>query len=926
VDADGLKRAKVYRVLLTIVLHNLRGLEGDHAMGRLKFAKAIPVFLERYESDLKAWVNGVPEGTELTLLSDIRFMTDNAPLKIDELRHHKVFEGILQSETDLFVHNEDNDQVVHKDYSSGAAVSPEDALLIVQNGFHSRDGAAALLIKNRVVWKDLLYDAVVDVLSGKGKGSDNSSGTELELERWADSLLRAGLFVQPTDDEDNSNEEDADADGVDGRLMYSRSTMHRVPDSTGGGFQWSLVPMVDVEVSGKTAGNRKPLVVSVVPHSKIKSTLNQLYCCRRPNGVAPREDKDRKWRWATTTQRGEGVAVGMGINKMEGYVHSLYWGISRRRIAQFLNNKEERQICRALRAPSTLRHLPPVYRMNDKWQLDSAKMGSTHRWWPTFRNSTPDRHAKSPYRGYVAAIDVFTRYAWILPVQTKASSENDSIKCFEDALTWCEGVYNNNQSRGAEPKHRTLGGVAHRPKVVQSDNGSEFGLAGGKIRTVVDGQMLSSWLFAEYETPERRGTLSRFQQVLQTNLIERYDTVRPAAPQQQAYIEVFNKTFKKNLRDMILAGGIHHRTLRGNPSKQLELMVRACAKYNDSPHNSMPPHLTPHKLVLCMMTQGVPGLEPWKTAEEVVEFRKAHYIGHSEKKRKTSKADIDVGAFVRVALGEGRDYFDNDSTWQQKQSARENYTDRQAQKTGLRKALGSNYSTQIYRVVGRRAPHKMSALQYYIAPITLADLKQFGQSSLPSIAPGEHIMKRHIGFYAEHLQEVDVANLEPMVKCSLRGVVGENYGAKGTDCNPVNIADKTHEEDRDEPEVVDDDDGNGDDDGDGDDSNDDGDGDDSDNGSDDPPAPKTRAKAWAEKAPERQEAAHNALMGVPTQVAAPPVAAPPVAAPPVAAPPVAAPPVGVPPVPANTKKKTKPQPSGSRRSSRIRAAKEGEGP
>jgi hypothetical protein len=793
-DGRGLAKTTVYKVLLVQLLHNLRNLPDRNLLNRLRLVQALPIFVERYESADKAEADGVKQGVALTLLSDIRFMSDSMFISMTDpgFRDHTVFADLLQTDKDLFVLNEEDNSYVHKEFSEETPPSTADVLLILQNGFNSLLGTPALLMKNRVVWSNVLYDAVLRTLEDK-EG-------EQELQEWSKTLKSAGLYVAPGGR----------------RLMYTRYTMQQQSTVINGKtvFTWNQVPIFDIivededkkaEARGGQGGHRVPLVVEVVRHVDIKRTLEKLYCCTRPNGLA-----DRTTTTTTTNdvgdktpQRGEGVAVGMGINKLEGYVHSKYWGISRRRIAHFLNNKEERQICRALRVPSTLRHLPPVYRFNDKWQLDSAKMGSTHRWWPTFRNNTPDHNGFSPYRGYVAAIDVFSRYAWIMPVRTKASSENDSIECFKKALEWCKGVYDGHKDRVQEPEFRTLGGVAFRPRVIQSDNGAEFGLAGGKIRPVVDGAMLSSWEFSEYMTPERKGTLSKFQRFLQENRVERYDTVRPAAPQQQAYIEVFNKTFKKIIRDMVLAGGTHHRALRRNPSKQLEIMVNACAKYNDSPHNSMPPHLTPHKLALCMMTQGVPGMEPWKTSLEVVAFRKAHYIGHSEKKRKSSSSDIDVGAFVRVALGEGRDYFDNDSTWQEQRRARENYDDRQASKSGLRKALGSNYSTQIYRVVGRRAPHPMSALQYFIAPVTLVDLAQFRFTALPAIAPGEHIMKRHIGFFGEHLQVVDLEHLEPMQKCSLRGVEGENYGAEGTECNPFKIADATRQEDIEEGLVTD---------------------------------------------------------------------------------------------------------------------------
>jgi hypothetical protein len=769
-DGDCGPRTSVYKLILTQLLNNLRGLKDTRLVRRLRMLEYIPVFVERYESGVHAEGEGVRQGVPVTLLSGVRFVTDGGNLTVENIEEDAIFAGLLQTDSELFIPPAKSGQYTHRDFASATSDPPrnDDLLLIVQSGFRSHSGAHALLAKNRIVWNDVLYDAVLRILSAS-EGEHIADGSLLkQVEAWRGTLHSAGLRVQEG-----------------GKLGYHRTTRTRDKDSAGTGFVWNIAPMYDIQVSGDNAGTRKPLVVTVVRDGSIRSTLDQLYCCQRPNSLIRQ----------STPQRGEGIAVGMGINKLEGYVHSKYWGISRRKIAHFLNNKEERQICRALRIPSTLRHLPPVYRMNDKWQIDSAKMGSTHRWWPTFRNTTNDGHHLSPYRGYVAAIDVFTRFAWIHPIATKASSENDSIACFEKALGWCKETYLSGGSHTAEPLFRTLGGVAFRPKVIQSDNGAEFGLAGGKIRTVVDGQMINSWIFDEYNTKDRQGTLSRFQRVLQDNMVVRYDTVRPAAPQQQAYIEVFNKTFKKIMRDMILAGGVHHRILRRNPGKQLELMMGACAKYNDSPHSSMPPHLTPHKLALCMMTEGVAGAAPWKTAQEVVAFRKAHYIGHAEKKRKGSVDTIDVGAFVRVALGEGRDYFDNDSTWQEQRSARENYTDRQAQKNGLRKALGSNYSTQLYRVVGRRAPHPMSALHYYIAPVTMADLTQFGRTTLPPIAPGEHIMKRHIGFYAEHLLLVDMVNLEPMFKCSLRGVEGENYGAEGTECNPSFIAQETKEED-----------------------------------------------------------------------------------------------------------------------------------
>jgi hypothetical protein len=772
VDHDGCHaRTCVYQILLTSVLHNMRTLRTDSLVARLQLVQCIPIFMEKYESSPHAEAGGVPQGAPLTLLSDIRFVLDDSTISVVNLRTHPVYNGLLQTDNELFVQDDTADGYTHKDLSASSATrTDEESLLILRDGFSSPHGASALLGRNRVVWKDVLYDAVHQLLSPMEQPAAG------ELLAWQHALHRSGLRINPL------------PGTVKSRLTYHRTTSVRLPDSVNGGFAWSSTPMHDVVVSGDAIGSRQPLVVEVVRKTDIRRTLEHLYCCERPTGSKG---------GTTEKMKGRGVAVGMGINKLEGYVHSKYWGISRRKIADFLNNKEERQICRKLRAPSTLRHLPTVYRFNDKWQIDSAKMGNTHRWWPTFRNDTNDGHHLSPYRGYVAAIDVFTRFAWIKPVATttKASNENDSIECFNEAIEWCRNAYGIPETHSEEPKARTLGGVTFRPKTVQSDNGAEFGLAGGKIRTVVDGQMLSTWIFAEYTSSDRRGTLSKFQRVLQDNLVVRYDTVRPAAPQQQAYIEVFNKTFKTILRDMVLAGDTHHRTLRGSPAKQMELMMAACAKYNDSPHSSMPPHLTPHKLARCMMTQGMHGMEPWKTADEVIEFRKTHYIGHAEKKRKSGLSDIDVGAFVRVALGEGRDYFDNDSTWQQQRSARENYTDRQAQKNGLRKALGSNYSTQIYRVVGRRAPHAMSAHHYYIAPITLGDIAPFGILEIPATAPGEHIMKRHIGFYAEQLLLVDIANLEQMNKCSLRGVEGENYGAAGSTCNPTSTSRETQAED-----------------------------------------------------------------------------------------------------------------------------------
>jgi hypothetical protein len=246
-------------------------------------------------------------------------------------------------------------------------------------------------------------------------------------------------------------------------------------------------------------------------------------------------------------------------------------------------------------------------------------------------------------------------------------------------------------------------------------------------------------------------------------------------------VEVFNRTFKRLIRDIVLASRLNANELRNRPELQKFIMDKACAQYNDAPHSSMPANLTPAKLATHMFLQNtVPDSDanaPGRLADKVVEFRRKYYRTKNETGEDRvggkGKEEIRVGQFVRVTVTSGQDFADNDAKDDGEDGAasRRQRLDMQRLKDlkeRFGKGLGINFTTRIYVVVGKRYREERMPI-YYVAPATEDDF--IGAGMTQEVArqklrwmEDEYQIPRHIGLTREELLPVDVNTLQFMHK------------------------------------------------------------------------------------------------------------------------------------------------------------------
>ena len=417
----------------------------------------------------------------------------------------------------------------------------------------------------------------------------------------------------------------------------------------------------------------------------------------------------------------------MGINRLVEHIRAQYWGISRTQVGEYLRHISTRQ--QYQRPPTQKARIQDTRRvsvtyMNQMWMGDSSEFTKDMTWWPCYaKGSGTMRKDKNVVCGYTALIDVFTRYAWVLPYKGKSVTEKDTIKCFKDAVTWCRTLATRNtdhQRQTYQPLHD-----AWQPATVQTDNGKEYGSARQKhaiddMGLYNDSSGALSWDLQGYKGKVRQKALTAFQLTLQGEGVARHQVPPPYSHAWQQHIERFNLSFKKILRQLVLSGHTNRRVLAASLPMQLRILRDVCEIYNNTPHDSLPSGLTPKALAIRLLSGSVGDTD----AEDVNTTRQRVLI-HRAAKASVNKAgsssrkqleDLYVGQTVLVAFRAGvvKWYTDIEyaSSNTQNAAARRHRDDHNRRAAGRKTSGGRTYSETIYVITAKHGPKPAQASNF----------------------------------------------------------------------------------------------------------------------------------------------------------------------------------------------------------------------
>ena len=262
------------------------------------------------------------------------------------------------------------------------------------------------------------------------------------------------------------------------------------------------------------------------------------------------------------------------------------------------------------------------------WQGDSSFFGAgeNYRWWPTHRLVPPQPKTKRKRGekagnaeicyGYVAFIDVFSKYIWLEPlfgqkksVRTRSgeltwrvhagSGNAASQRCFKRAVEWCQTEYNRTHPLPPERVHTGTAlvgggreGFPWAPRHTQTDNGQEFaGLASSKRPLTDVGAVYTHYDLPTWMQSDLKDRLNHFQKTIYHCGGVSHGTPQPSVSfQKQRDIETGHKGIKGKLYDIIHADPKRYnvRKLASNKQLQADLLNRACELYNHAPHRSLP--------------------------------------------------------------------------------------------------------------------------------------------------------------------------------------------------------------------------------------------------------------------------------------------------------------------------------------------------
>jgi hypothetical protein len=146
-------------------------------------------------------------------------------------------------------------------------------------------------------------------------------------------------------------------------------------------------------------------------------------------------------------------SLGKGINQLHSYVLQHYLGIIKKDVIEFLGRTPEYQMGRS------------------KHRIISKGIQSTRplQWWSIdLVDLNPYLNANKGYRYIFSCLDLFTNYAWYIPIKHK--TPEDCVEAFQQILDYNLHFYTQSNVRGLKQKNKSY----DYPNYVVSDQGSEF--------------------------------------------------------------------------------------------------------------------------------------------------------------------------------------------------------------------------------------------------------------------------------------------------------------------------------------------------------------------------------------------------------------------------------------------------------------------
>ena len=248
------------------------------------------------------------------------------------------------------------------------------------------------------------------------------------------------------------------------------------------------------------------------------------------------------------------------------------------------------------------------------WQGDSSFFGEgdNMRWWPTYSQIPPQVHrgiTQEVCYGYVAFIDVYSKYVWVHPLTKRKRSKGkgddlvwylgssstlqSASACYAKAIKWCKEQYCRTHPPGALA-------LSSRPSLVgggrdgfpwanthaQTDNGTEFSAAGAVRPLDSQGRVIVHFDLDAWNRSMFKDRLSTFQKHMHKMGTKSHGTSEPTISfRQQRDIETAHKGIKSKLYDIVHADPQKYNVykLAQDTRRQVQLLEHAVNLYNHSP-------------------------------------------------------------------------------------------------------------------------------------------------------------------------------------------------------------------------------------------------------------------------------------------------------------------------------------------------------